>query len=200
MRTIGGTAAILLLTVVSMPAKAALPQHLTMTVRVVNSPISVVKTLAQAKRLVGEIFERVGVEIVWQDCPTETVCQTEPGAGSFRLEILDTKQPPRYGDRTGFAVLSRDRTDGESYAAVLYPMVEAAAADQGVKVAEVLAATMAHELGHLLLGAGSHRTRGVMSPRLGHQQLRLAARGELLFTPEQATAIRAQLARRMAQQ
>jgi hypothetical protein len=75
-------------------------------------------------------------------------------------------------------------------------MVDATAKSLEVDVSYILGAALAHEIGHLLLGARSHVPRGVMCPRLGRQQLKMASRGELLFTPEQAARIRAEVAQR----
>jgi len=77
-------------------------------------------------------------------------------------------------------------------------MVEAAAKSLDVEAPYILGATLAHEIGHLLLGARSHFPSGVMCPHFGRAQLRMAARGELLFTSEQAGRIRAEVVRRMA--
>ena len=44
----------------------------------------------------------------------------------------------------------------------------------------LLGAAMAHEIGHLLFGP-AHAHSGIMSPRLGPREMRLAARGALLF-------------------
>ncbi len=56
---------------------------------------------------------------------------------------------------------------------------------------------MAHEMGHLFLGIGSHSDRGIMHVPWRTKQLDRAAKGNLLFTPAQAERIRAQVLDRM---
>lgn len=58
----------------------------------------------------------------------------------------------------------------------------------------VLAHAMAHEVGHLLLPHG-HSATGLMRAGWDGQNLRLAVRAQLKFTPEQAELIRARLTR-----
>jgi hypothetical protein len=51
---------------------------------------------------------------------------------------------------------------------------------------------MAHEIGHLLLGAGNHSPTGLMRARWQQQELELIRRRTLAFTSGQAESIRAQ--------
>lgn len=80
-------------------------------------------------------------------------------------------------DAAGFAVLIPDEP---GYAAVSWPAVLRGSAQMDVDPAVLLGAAMAHELGHLLFGP-SHTHSGVMSPRFGPKEMRLASRGELRF-------------------
>ena len=64
----------------------------------------------------------------------------------------------------------------------------------------VLGLAIAHEIGHLLLPDNSHSRRGIMRGRLDRRDLRLATFGDLVFTPQQADSIRAEVARRMMEQ
>jgi hypothetical protein len=132
------------------------------------------------------------VEVVWSEGRDSTT-STEP---EIELRLSSDKPPSRYSDRAGFAVLAPEWSVGQRYAAVLYPMVQAAAKSQDTDVACLLGAAIAHEIGHLLLGA-AHRTGSIMSPRLGREEMRMASRGELLFDREQAGRVRAEIARRM---
>src|SRR5690348_831432 len=53
---------------------------------------------------------------------------------------------------------------------------------------EILGDAMAHELGHLLLGA-DHSGQGIMKARWNVQDLELARRGKLRFLPTETTAL-----------
>jgi hypothetical protein len=179
MRVIMRMAVLLGLAMVSTAHGHVNSARLQITVLVVNSPSIEVKSLDRAERIAGKIFAEAGLEVAWTDSADAADC---------RIQIVTVK--PSGGDVTGFAVITPAWRDGDGYAAVVYPAVEAKAKSEDVDVAYILGATMAHEIGHLLLGASAHADRGVMSPRLGREQLRMVARGELLFTPEQAQRIR----------
>jgi len=60
----------------------------------------------------------------------------------------------------------------------------------------VLGCAMAHEIRHLLLGSNSHSVSGVMQARWERRQIEEELRGAALFTPNQATLIRAGMRRR----
>ncbi len=70
--------------------------------------------------------------------------------------------------------------------------MEQTAADQGFAKALVLGYVMAHDLGHLLLGKDSHGHR-IMMGTFGRQDFERAAKGELVFTPQQAEQMRARI-------
>ncbi len=177
------------------------PAKLRITIRLVNSRMVPVKTLVQAQYVTGEIFGRARVEVAWVDCSGEAdgdLCKQHGGPTDFPLQMVAANPPRLSGDMAGFAILPPRWRDGEGYACISYPRVEATAKALDAETADMLGATMAHEIGHLLLGAASHSASGVMCPRFQREQMRKAARGELLFTPEQAARIRAELVRRMA--
>ncbi|MBZ5617477.1 MAG: hypothetical protein LAQ69_01900 [Acidobacteriia bacterium] len=181
------------------------PAHLRIAVRLVNSNVVPIKSLAQAEKIAGAILGQAGVEVNWLECaavePLPGIadpCLQDRRPTDLCLQMLMHKPPVFHGDVTGFAVLTPLWKEGESYAGVAYPMVEDTAKSLDGDVRYVLGATLAHEIGHLLLGAKAHFPSGVMRPRLEREQLRMAARGELLFTPQQASQIRAEVARRMA--
>ena len=48
---------------------------------------------------------------------------------------------------------------------------------------------MAHEMGHILLGAG-HSPMGIMKPHWNEHDLRGVAWHQLLFTPDEARSLR----------
>ncbi len=145
-------------------------------IRLLNGDAVPPGVLEQAEKAVTAIFARAGVRVEWLDC-RRSDCGTTSG---LRVQILS--QP---AGAAGYAVIGPETR----YAVVRYPVVEKSAAALAVDAAPVLGATMAHEVGHLLLGKG-HSERGVMSPRLGRKEFERAARGELAFTGEEAQRIR----------
>jgi len=60
------------------------------------------------------------------------------------------------------------------------------ASDHGLPYSVMLGHLIAHELGHLLLGVGSHSSTGIMHVPWHLKELKSAAQGLLNFTPEQA--------------
>lgn len=126
------------------------------------------KVLAEAEGAVPAIFRPAGIEIEFVDRQAQA---------DFRLEILDHRPRDFHGDTTGLAVL----LPSDSYAVIFLPLVQAAARDLQAPVAEVLAVSLAHELGHLLLHSAAHASSGIMKPRIDRQQIRLLERGELQF-------------------
>lgn len=94
-------------------------------------------------------------------------------------------------DVFGMAFLSPEGTG--CYSNVYYDRTVALRSDQNVSVAAILGNVIAHELGHLLLGSNSHAPAGIMRARWKDKELRGAAMGTLLFTPDQAENMRGKL-------
>lgn len=160
-------------------------------------------TLAKAEKYAGEIFERTGVSIRWMACPAGVAdlairnpCWQDPGPDEFWLEIELRKTPGRSRDMMAYAGFGAETTGTTRRAGIFFPAVQATASRFHAEVYQVLGAAIAHELGHLLLGADSHSRRGVMHPSWGREQIELVTIGELLFTSNQAVRIRAEAARR----
>jgi hypothetical protein len=123
------------------------------------------KTLHAAQERAAHMLASAHIKPLW----------TEPAA--LHLRILGAEPHGLATDAAGFAVLIPDEP---GYAAVSWPAVSRGAVQMEVDPAVLLGAVIAHELGHLLFGA-SHTHSGVMSPRLGPPEMRLASRGELRF-------------------
>jgi hypothetical protein len=83
---------------------------------------------------------------------------------------------------------------GEAQARVIYPRVMQTADHTDVDKAAVLAAAMAHEIGHSL--GVRHSLRGVMAAKFDRLQLVHMARGGLFFDPNQAMQMQADIVRR----
>src|SRR5262249_17234624 len=50
-----------------------------------------------------------------------------------------------------------------------------------ISVDQVLGHAMAHEIGHILLGSNSHSSSGLMKAKWGAEDMKRAAKGDLLF-------------------
>ena len=153
------------------------------TVLVFNFRQAPAQTLVKAEKEAGRIFEQVGVQVSWRDCPTGTEpCRKGPGrvfflavmAGSVQNEVLDTV--------SGYALLP-------AHLATIYydylPRLPGGAKNND-DTALVLGCVIAHELGHLLLGPYGHSIGGIMQAQWGIEQTRLALMSQLFFLPKEA--------------
>jgi hypothetical protein len=59
-----------------------------------------------------------------------------------------------------------------------------------LEIPVLLGDAITHELGHLLLGSGSHSPTGIMCGQWDRNYLRLALMGRQLFTPQQSALLR----------
>jgi hypothetical protein len=152
------------------------------------------------------IFEKGGIETEWVECPRSPEglhqyrkCEALVGQGTPSLKIISqarAKQLSGPGGALGFAAMS-EGGGFASQAFVFLHRVEQEAAAGNSYVSVVLGHAMAHELGHLLLGAAHHSRAGIMRETWLRTDLRQAERGELGFTPEQAKRMREQVEARL---
>ena len=156
-------------------------------IRVLNPASIPAGTLRKAEQLAGDVLDAAGIEITWLECP----CQPELGPNEFWLHLLKNRPSRIRGDATGFAVLMHGQDGAVSYAGVVWPAVEEVASNLESEVSDVLGATVAHEIGHILLGSKAHTRGGIMSSRFERVEMRMAANGELRFSPDQAQRMRA---------
>lgn len=110
-----------------------------------------------AERIVADTYRRAGVAIEWLDaCGQDAL----PG---LHLNLLPNAMANRAScpdSALGVAV------PGTTVASVFYDRVNEAAMRYRVVPRALLAHTMAHEIGHLLLGPGAHSTSGIMQAAL----------------------------------
>jgi hypothetical protein len=62
--------------------------------------------------------------------------------------------------------------------------------DRTMLLNALLAYTLAHEMGHLLLSSAGHSSSGIMTLQWDLRKIRLACTGSLSFLPEQSGKIR----------
>jgi len=163
------------------------------TVRVLNPAGIPPETLLRAEQIAAAIFDQAGVGIAWRPCPP---CGEDLTPNERWLHLLIRQAPHQHSDAMGFAVLMKEHEGAANYGGVFWQAVEQAADSLNADEASLLGATMAHELGHILLRSRAHAWTGVMCPRIQQAEARMAASGELRFTLKQAERIRAGLIRR----
>ena len=158
--------------------------------------------LSGAKAEVARIFSRAKVRIGWRECP---VAPDEPGKpnpctarppGAIILRIVPGTLEFLDNSALGYALMIGQ---GSIYATVSYTRVKQCVNRQGRSAAslqQVLGSAMAHELGHILLGAGSHAPAGLMRANWDAEELNDISKGRLCFLRDQERRIRDAVAAR----
>jgi len=146
--------------------------------------------VAAAKAETELVYRAAGVTIVWRNC------DALPGAAELERDPwfiirLRTGKPPATVGPASLDVMGKAfvEDDGGYMADAYFQAIEATSerhrGDSGV----LLGFVMAHELGHLLLGAG-HTSDGVMQAAWGQKQMDALRQRWLRFTNESAERIR----------
>ena len=165
------------------------------------------KTLIEAETVGNTIFQKVGVDVRWIDSWDDQhqglTEDAPPDLTHLSLNIVSQAVSNQLGnevmglapgggrDRTIFYVIfNRSRvlngTQAMTWADRMYMLTP-----------RTLGYVIAHEIGHLLLDMEAHSERGIMRGQWSHQDLHDIVWGRLAFTPEQAEALRTELARRI---
>ena len=165
--------------------------------------------LAIAERTASDIFQNVDVNLSWIDCPMTKpraelipACTTSHAPTDVRLNVVPDLAEGPWVEKfaMGMAVPIPSPRHGQfayvSYARAKTVLLEAPQLSLG----QLLGHGIAHEIGHLLLGTNSHFPSGLMSAHWNARELKLAARGQLTFSIDQAAAIRGDVRARRAQQ
>jgi hypothetical protein len=161
--------------------------------------------LARAEREATGIFSRAGIETEWLDCPLTLdqeaqypACQVPVSSPRVALRILSRTMADRIGlSKTTFgsALLPEDSGFGTVAQVCAHCCEELAKGIESMHAA-ILGHVMAHELGHLLLGNGSHGATGLMHVPWDKKELVTIAQGLLLFTPWEGDKMRRQVSAR----
>ncbi len=172
------------------------------TVRVFNYANVGKRTLAGAKKHAREVLSRAEVNIRWLDCPTSlaevktnTACRGRPAPTELVIRMVPRSQNPRC--QLGFAALPKGEGKLATHASVFYEAAEDLAAGYSASNAQMLGYILAHEIGHLLLGEGSHSGKGIMRTPWRKPEMERAAEGRLGFTAKQARQMQANLLARV---
>jgi hypothetical protein len=188
------------------PAAAETGARAHITVNVYNYASVPAAILARAQDEAARIYRKAGVESVWLDCTAglegagrKEVCLRTSGPTGLFLKILPREMAERFPTPDGwlgFAALASAKGDFGAHASIFFHRVEeiqARVSGIGLSAGQLLGHVMAHEIGHLLLGSGSHSGSGLMHIPWDRKQLLRAARGELRFTGLQKKKIRQQV-------
>jgi hypothetical protein len=151
------------------------------------------RVLTGAEQETARVFQVAGIQLSWVECglseaDKERFLDCEHVNDPLHLFVNIIPQllaeglprPDKFGTSFG------------THAVVFHRRVEETAAAEGFPTSFILGYVMAHELGHLLLGENSHG-QGIMAGTFGRRAFERAAKGELIFTPQQAEQMRARI-------
>jgi hypothetical protein len=144
------------------------------------------------------------IEANWMQCeiPSPGVadnprCTDKAGAVDLVVRILPHEMAEFRGhNEIGVAFLPSGSGFGQQ-ASVFYNRVQEHSVRWGGSEGLLLGHVIAHELGHLLLGANSHATSGIMSQGWTSSTVEKALLGTLKFDARESRQMRRQIARRM---
>jgi len=161
------------------------------TVAVCNVGELPVQVIERAETETAYVFQSMGVEIRWTGCGAEVDAADASMRPDFIVRARVGGHLPKAGatslEAMGRAFMNVDGTGNMAdvyFGAIreltmLYPVAEA---DQ------LMGYTMAHELGHLLIGAG-HRPNGLMRAALSKKELEALSHRHLKFNDAEQAAI-----------
>ncbi len=167
-----------------------------------------VETLARAEREAARIYSRTGIETEWLDCPLHPgqaaaypACQVPVSPTRLAIRVLSRRMVERAGlPQAAFgAALFPENGGFGMLAQVCWRCVEELAKGREVMQGVILGHVVAHELGHLLLGIGSHAPTGLMHVPWHKKELECVAQGSLVFTPWEGERMRQQIKLRRQQ-
>lgn len=158
-----------------------------------------------ARRTASAILGQARIEIEWLECgplsdvgESSAVCSRPVEANELIVRILSagTKNAGPDVATLGFAFVDLD-AGGGSLATVFADRVWGMAKGSGVGAAELLGRTMAHEIGHLLLGTNRHASHGLMRACWSGADLRRTRTTEWLFDAREGEVMRWGIASRL---
>jgi hypothetical protein len=160
--------------------------------------------LAQAQQEAARILLEAGIRLSWLPCtPTpegiveESRCN-QRGLNILSLMICPEAMLPKGGLPPGIfgSALMPESNKPARYARLYFHRLTELAVRHKLPSGVLLGAMIAHEIGHLLLGVNSHSRQGLMSSPWDAKRLKSVDRGQLGFTREQASTLKAEALRR----
>ena len=184
------------LVVLSVPAEARTKDREVsgsqqIVVAVFNRAGAPMETVLGAEVIAAKIYEPDGLFIAWKNCTTKEQpnlerCGAADNPGELVLNIEHQGQTGT-ADAYGVAFLGKDGRG--KFCDVFYDRILELHHSSRASEETILGIVAAHELGHLLLGLGSHSNTGIMRPQIRCANF-LAPVFGFQITPQQLQKIR----------
>lgn len=161
------------------------------TVRLYNFAGTPAPEVVRAQQEASDIFARSDIRLKWLNCtlntdgnPADAACHVARVPAVLNLRLAPQQMEPKHGLPKGICGFSLISTSGDFSSTAIIYLERVTEITDGRKYRRgvVLGAMIAHELGHLLLGVGSHSKMGLMSLPWGPKLLTAADQGTLGFT------------------
>jgi hypothetical protein len=162
----------------------------TITIRIHNYAQVSRSVLLPSTKAASEILREAGVDTVWVECFAgqaslpDSVCTNPVTPLDLVVNLLPQCQAHSFHLRDEILGVAMEGT-GQNFgilASVFYDSVKVYAAHRGLNLFQLLGHVIAHEVGHLLLGADSHSSDGVMRACWSGKELVAAAQRGLSFS------------------
>lgn len=144
------------------------------------------------------VLSQAGVDSEWTIHGPVDI-QEKPGRRNLVMRIIPNRMIIAWATQShhlGYSLLPPE--GGPGYiGGVHYERIRDFADSLNIDRTLIFGIVLAHEVGHLLLGAKSHAASGIMSFPMQLEHIRLASHGNLRFTGKQAKAIRDSLRNRL---
>lgn len=190
-----------MLTLASLLAAFANAQNV-LTVRVYDYAGLPDNTIRNSQMIAARLFRAAGLEARWIQCPTNPgelqrfrECQGPASEQELILHLCpESMEPPSLPPLAYGWAVPQPGAHAYVYAGRVEQAVTASLREaRPVSLATLLAYVIAHEIGHLLLGPGTHSPSGIMKARWLPDDIRLMEMGGLRFQSEQARRMRQRL-------
>ena len=173
-----------------------------LVIRIYDGTAADAASRASAIHTAANIVADAGLHVAWHDCTNDAQraeCTPSRRGRELIIRIMATPAPgtPIQADAIdtgasaltftrilGFAVID-PASGGGSLATIFRDRVDAIAQRAEVASSAVLGVTIAHEVGHLLLGTPTHGRNGLMREIWTDQELALGRVDDWLFSPSE---------------
>jgi hypothetical protein len=149
-----------------------------------GAPPSVIQ---KAQGELTRLYDEIGVHVDWHH---GAAASADPIGRVHVILVPDETGDLRRG-RTVAMGATVWSLNGTPVVYVFYRRVRAESERYAASIGHVLACTLAHELGHVLMPDYGHTPEGLMRAQWGGDELHRAEQGQLRFTAEDVARIRA---------